>query len=135
MNEYRKKWLEGLRSGNFKQGYGCLKYGDSYCCLAVACEVLKDDLKIDVTRDFDSITTEYNGESVALPEAVQKALGISNFGRFKREININSNRYESLSQLNDQGYHDFKDIADIIEVNFKNDNFLKGISNEKNNGD
>lgn len=33
------QWVEALRSGKYKQGKGCLRYGDNYCCLGVLCEV------------------------------------------------------------------------------------------------
>lgn len=48
--EHRKEWAEALRSGDYKQGFGCLHSGDSYCCLGVACDLFKnkypDELEI-----------------------------------------------------------------------------------------
>jgi hypothetical protein len=31
----RQKWVDALRSGQYKQGRGCLRYEDRYCCLGV----------------------------------------------------------------------------------------------------
>ena len=47
MNEYAKKWVEALRSGEFKQGKYQLKTFDEegntrYCCLGVAEEVIDE---------------------------------------------------------------------------------------------
>lgn len=39
--EIKAKWLEALRSGNYKQGTGRLRKADnSYCCLGVLCDVI-----------------------------------------------------------------------------------------------
>lgn len=32
-------WIEALRSGEYKQERGSLRYTDHYCCLGVACDV------------------------------------------------------------------------------------------------
>ena len=39
--EFATKWLEALRSGNYKQGMGLLYNEDtgSYCCLGVVCKL------------------------------------------------------------------------------------------------
>lgn len=42
--ELKDKWVAALRSGDYKQGIGCLKYKDKegtlrYCCLGVLAEV------------------------------------------------------------------------------------------------
>lgn len=44
MNEaVKKKWLEALRNGEFAQGRGRLRDGDTYCCLGVLCELYRRD--------------------------------------------------------------------------------------------
>jgi hypothetical protein len=35
----KRKWVEALRNGKYKQGMRQLKDGDAYCCLGVLCEV------------------------------------------------------------------------------------------------
>lgn len=39
MNNFVKKWLVALKSGQYKQTTGTLKDSDGYCCLGVACEI------------------------------------------------------------------------------------------------
>lgn len=34
--DFKKKWVEALRSGKYQQGKYYLKDGDTYCCLGVA---------------------------------------------------------------------------------------------------
>lgn len=42
MNEkIKKKWVDALRSGKYKQGREQLRDGDKFCCLGVLCEVLR----------------------------------------------------------------------------------------------
>lgn len=39
-HEIRAKWLEALRSGNYKQGKFGLRTGDTFCCLGVLCDTV-----------------------------------------------------------------------------------------------
>ena len=39
--ELKAKWVKALRSGEYAQGTGQLRDGDSYCCLGVLCEIAK----------------------------------------------------------------------------------------------
>jgi len=41
--EFKQKWVDALRSGEYKQGTGELHNieADTYCCLGVVCEVIK----------------------------------------------------------------------------------------------
>jgi hypothetical protein len=40
--EFRKKWIEALRSGKYKQGREYLKKDGFHCCLGVACEIYNE---------------------------------------------------------------------------------------------
>ncbi len=35
----RQKWVDALRSGQYKQGKGCLREDGRYCCLGVLAEI------------------------------------------------------------------------------------------------
>lgn len=39
--EKKAKWLEALRSGNYKQARGCLKREDGFCCLGVYADAVE----------------------------------------------------------------------------------------------
>ena len=43
--EHLRKWVEALRSGDYKQAEGALSRGDSYCCLGVACDIYRKSAK------------------------------------------------------------------------------------------
>jgi hypothetical protein len=40
VDQFLDDWTAALRSGKYKQRTGTLRYGDQYCCLGVACELL-----------------------------------------------------------------------------------------------
>lgn len=41
MTEPRKLWVEALRSGEYEQTNGALRYEDKFCCLGVACDLYR----------------------------------------------------------------------------------------------
>lgn len=50
--DFKKKWVEALRSGEYKQGSNRLYsyYDNSYCCLGVACRIAgysEEDVRYD----------------------------------------------------------------------------------------
>lgn len=100
-SEIKKKWVEALRSGLYKQGTGRLRCNDNYCCLGVLC---------DITDKSKWRMTEYNfyyGSQFchsAYPSETKK------FGLSKSEV-------EHLIYLNDAENRDFNQIANYIEEN------------------
>lgn len=122
MNANVQLWLDALRSGNFRQTTGALHkrdgYGDSFCCLGVACKIAQDN-GVDVTSVTDHDVVIYDGERGYLPRSVQDWLGIkhSNGGVKARPLYGDSrNGFYSLVTLNDKEFS-FGEIADIIESN------------------
>jgi hypothetical protein len=42
--EFKRKWVEALRSGRYKQGRGVLRSSDDeFCCLGVACDLFGEE--------------------------------------------------------------------------------------------
>lgn len=58
------KWIEALRSGQYKQGKGYLKKGDCHCCLGVLCEVAGIKPELDPDREG---AYKYDGQPFSLP--------------------------------------------------------------------
>lgn len=142
--EIKKRWLENLRSGKFKQTDGVLCAVDenkdlSFCCLGVLCETMG------VERSFKRgvpVTPDrmiYDGDSYSLlPEKVVKSSELTNNeGQLssahlstvlnwiekdpdlsdgkKEDIRLRAQySYLTLAWLNDQGVS-FQTIANIIE--------------------
>jgi hypothetical protein len=112
--ERRKRWVASLRSGEFKQGTGCLKdNNDKYCCLGVACEIYRREtsdgewLPLANNYEFKSHVDEF--DTVILTPAVVEYFGL----KCENPKIKNSLRY-TLAELNDKGFS-FEQIANVIE--------------------
>jgi len=126
-----EKWVEALRSGEYRQGKGYLnrknKRGQSlFCCLGVACEVArKNGVAVDMKKELgggevgDDIQW-YDGTSTTLPPSVQKWLGLRNNNPYvlDRRNADTMEGYQSLSFINDIAGADFNEISDMIERQF-----------------
>lgn len=114
-----KKWVAALRSGEYKQTKEQLRFGDSFCCLGVACDLAREDLGIDWKGGTFDTHSSY------LPELVTKLLGgITGGAEDKLNITLpKTNKIaaefggKSLIGFNDRGAT-FSQIADIIEEQF-----------------
>jgi hypothetical protein len=110
----KAKWLEALRSGEYEQGQGQLRYGNRFCCLGVLCEVaVKEGLPIEVRKSMYD-TTFYNDEGFVLPDSVREWAGLDHYNP---EVPWSENGEPfSLGGLNDAGKN-FEFIAALIESN------------------
>lgn len=111
IKQNREDWKAALRSGEYKQGEGSLCVDDRYCCLGVACEVLKTKLSLVVGKDaYDPGVRTYNGLDTYLPPEVADALGLcSDTGCHRLGLSVGS-----LVLLNDSGTT-FEEIADLLD--------------------
>lgn len=122
MNANAKKWVQALRSGEYKQITGRLKTTSGHCCLGVACELFKkeypkllieslpktDDYDHEYVPDYNQDWYTFNGKANTLPFLVKDWLGlVSPTGTYR-------GFHESLIKLNDTG-STFLEIADKIE--------------------
>lgn len=97
--EIMEKWVEALRSGDYKQGQLMLNTG-KFCCLGVLCDIS------DVHQWEGS---SYGGKSASLSKEVLEYTGM------KEGLGWYDYDYPSLSQLNDVKGMSFHEIADVIE--------------------
>ena len=110
LGKNQKRWIEALRSGKYKKGNGTLKYGDSYCCLGVACEIFAGELGLKTKLNGVGVTL-YDGESSYLPEKVAEFLGLRSTQGWAQYA-------PSLVNINDRrgaDHKDFSTVADLIE--------------------
>jgi hypothetical protein len=104
----RKKWLAALRSGEYKQGQGCLYRPDdkSFCCLGVLNHIaLKGNVEV-VANDFDSDDYLQKGDFLEVPSR-------EFYTAFK--IDMPGHKQNSLINMNDGSRCSFVEIADYIE--------------------
>lgn len=115
--QIKKRWVDALRSGNYKQTTSVLRNKDEgFCCLGVLCDLVKEEIGLEWTdlrvRPGQSIASQecwsigYN--RIALPSRVYEYVGFNS-----SEPYINGT---SLTGLNDIGFS-FSKIADFIEAN------------------
>lgn len=105
-----QKWVNALRSGNYKQTIGKLQHEEGFCCLGVACAIFipKDKLETEKLSE-ESIPNLIGG----LPEDQEHAP--------EWLKNIDTDLYErldgvSFTDLNDIENLSFDEIADVIEL-------------------
>lgn len=104
MNKNAKKWVNALKSGEFKRATGSLRDKDkhnnpTYCCLGVACVIYQ--------RETDDPVPELLTDNY-LPERVQKWLGLVDDAGGMDDPG-------SLTDKNDTDRMTFKRIARLIE--------------------
>ena len=130
--EIKKKWLNALRSGDYKQGRDVLRRvgrdgEDRWCCLGVLCDII-DKKGWDKTPSTNSTNTtaptylyktgigrQYHEAECSVPESVAKLAGIDNV--FVDCENGDRTVRAHLESMNDVKKYSFKKIADWIEEN------------------
>lgn len=109
--EIKKKWVDALRSGEYKQGYAELRtnteVNSSFCCLGVLCDLYSKEHNIPWEEDGGFI-----GTGDVLPNNVISWAGLSD-NPSPRRVGLGDTE-RTLVRLNDNG-STFKQIADIIE--------------------
>lgn len=124
VNPNTLKWLDALKSGEYKQGQKTLRDEDKFCCLGVACDLFAQAHRSDAKwiklephvwqfaidpEDDDSKVSEYLNADVKQWVGLQSISG---------EPSISSDSPPNLSglaYLNDEGLT-FKEIAEEIEL-------------------
>ena len=112
----RQKWVEALRSGNYKQGQKRLHTDDGFCCLGVACD-------ISGLGEWKESCYDTNDVNV-IPSFVKLSNEVMDWlGAITHECSIFMVDEEDviainfLTNLNDSDWT-FEQIADIIELGY-----------------
>lgn len=125
----KAKWLEALRSGDYKQGKGQLRNEkNNFCCLGVLCNLHAEAKpKFAAKQEFPG---EYGGDDALPPDVVVGWAGLSeNNPCFEMPFNVRGTGKDfkgdrrtfkkgdlvDIAHLNDSGLG-FKQIADVIEA-------------------
>ena len=101
--EMKAKWVEALRSGEYKQGKGALRREGMFCCLGVLCDLHSKETRTSWEGPSDeSKADSYLDEVSLLPKIVKSWAGIES----PTELVVNYERMgfktkESLWRLND----------------------------------
>lgn len=114
MNQYvKQKWITALRSGEYMQTCGRLRYEDSYCCLGVLTDLYDKDIQSENSWNEGDGLGHYcyiadgNIIEATLPQCVMQWAGLK---EENPDVGVHS-----LAYLNDNDEFDFEQLADIIE--------------------
>lgn len=111
MNENARKWIEALRSGEFKQAQERLRTHKRFCCLGVACELYVREGGAHGAWEGWTWVGDDEKQGQVLPVDVMEWLGLRTAaGYFERHGALET----SLAAKNDRGAS-FEEIADVIE--------------------
>lgn len=103
MNDVMKRWIKALRSGEYKQGRGCLRTDNNeFCCLGVLCDVVNPN---SWTLRADNRWTS-DGKSAYPSESACWSAGISIV------------EAPALSGMNDSDELSFVAIANYLEEKY-----------------
>jgi hypothetical protein len=114
----KQEWVTALRSGEYEQCNGILRYTElngrqSFCCLGVLTDLARKD---GLSVEADDGTFIHNDEGGWLHPKVMDWAGLAEPDPVLRESSlvISTSLPTSLSVLNDSG-RTFEEIADYIE--------------------
>ena len=115
----KQRWLDALRSGEYKQTMENLQDNNGFCCLGVLCDLHAKERGTNWVRKTDGY--ELYGEAQTLPLSVQEWAGLDNDigGMVDFEYEKDGVMYvksESLPEINDTWNKNFNEIADLIET-------------------
>lgn len=128
--EDKNKWIEALKSGEYRQGTDGLHIEDSYCCLGVLCDISK---KGGWSKDVDGkYVYKDSSNGGYLPRAIAEDFDITLKGHIfydsltePLQIKFRDNKERilgteksvvSLAVINDSEKLSFVKIAEIIET-------------------
>jgi hypothetical protein len=131
VNRERVQFLvDALRSGEYQQGHGYLKYEDVggaslHCCLGVACEIaILNGVPVASRVSEDGITTRFDGSLALLPRRVRDWYG---FDAAVPRLILENGSGEEATAMNDGldplngdpiRYFSFTEIAAAFERTF-----------------
>ncbi len=107
--EIKKEWVDALRSDKYEQSTCRLRKEDSFCCLGVLCDLVKDRVGLEWKRE--SFGYFIGDDDLVLPTKVKDFAGL---GSTNPSV-LWEGRMYMMGHLNDNERLTFKQIADIIE--------------------
>ena len=114
--EWKKKWVDALRSGEYEQTRERLRNDAGFCCLGVLCDVVDSEgwqrcEEVGPWPQGDGPWEWRTGDSTTLPNEVWTAVELEDDSP-KVEYD---GKVQYLHELNDSGNYAFEQLADLIE--------------------
>lgn len=117
---FKKLFVEKLRSGEYRQTMGGLRTTSGYCCLGVLCDISGLGRWVEIPGEASfmyynaTFDNEFSGS--ILPDSIRSAVGLTD------------DEQDHLWRLNDEEVLSFDQIADYVEVNIPG---VKSVTNAK----
>lgn len=108
--EIKKKWVDALRSGEYKQGTEHLKKDGCFCCLGVLMDIYKKENGEEWTGEEQKFDGILSTEIVEWSEVES-----SDPKLFYSEKILPLGRKREITHLNDSKKLSFEQLADLIE--------------------
>ncbi len=106
-----QKWIDALRSGDYKQCKDQLKIGARFCVLGVLCDLHAKETGEEWKQVIDGQEYQYQSYMEEPPPLVELWIG----KEFMKKLN---SQEIDIMCCNDSGMS-FEDLADLIEANVK----------------
>jgi hypothetical protein len=116
--DFKNKWVEALRSGNYPQARGALFVENNettgYCCLGVACKIVGiEDDKLTSYGDISDFSDDYGDEDGDKLAEIPIYLIDDSYGLIPLLIDMNDGKRIEKNPSSKS----FEEIADWIEQN------------------
>lgn len=112
----KEKWVQALRSGEYKQTYNVLHIKDCFDVLGVLCDLYVKEKKlewIEGEKDVYAFPGKKSHSIAFLPVEVQKWSGLGEFDTINHKdhpVPLTPGFFADMSRL------DFESLADVIEA-------------------
>jgi len=112
--EIKQRWIQALRSGEYKQGTSTLKFQDRFCCLGVLCDLHAKETGNE-WNDYpeEGFRSDYLEDEATLPDAVMDWAGLSEHDPVVR---TGESTVCGIAYYNDREKYKFDELADLIEM-------------------
>ena len=122
--EVKEKWLNALRSGEYKQTRGNLKTDCGFCCLGVLCDLYSKEFNVSWEKHLPVSLIEHNdtspysigGEATGLPVEVLIWAGLSNARKYLASFLIMQSMGPTENNLDVVDYKvKYQELVDLLE--------------------
>ena len=109
--QIKQKWVDALRSGDYKQGQDHLRTNSGFCCLGVLCDLYAKENQLEWEHSSYKDVYMFQDTVAFLPLSVIEWSDIADSNPL---VNYEPGEICTLADLNDKG-STFIEIADLIE--------------------
>lgn len=113
--EIKAKWVEALRSGEYKQGTRYLNSEEGFCCLGVLTDLYIKENGLEWKKEEGCGGLSFQNGLTILPQSVHQWSELETPLGHIDSIGNRSSAISSLADLNDGARMTFPQIADVIE--------------------